>query len=271
MVVGQFRGKTTGNRLPWKLQVEFSTQPGFQYGYGRRELPTEGDALLELAYAVTVHKAQGSEFGTTILVVPNPCRLLSRELIYTALTRQRDKVVVLHQGPLADLLSYSSGATSETARRLTNLLEDPRPKRVGDRWLEERLIHRTADGTLVRSKSEVLIADALTGEGVPWAYEKPFEGTDGRLRLPDFTIEDELSGQIYLWEHLGMLHDPGYSQAWDRKLAWYQAQGVARFEDGGGVRATLVVTKDDDRGGFDSASVHALIGKIWPRPDMGTR
>ena len=46
-----------------------------------------------LAYALTVHKAQGSEFNTVILVLPNPCRLLSRELLYTALTRQRDRVV----------------------------------------------------------------------------------------------------------------------------------------------------------------------------------
>ena len=43
---------------------------------------------LELAYALTVHKAQGSEFGKVILVIPRNSFTLSRELIYTALTRQ---------------------------------------------------------------------------------------------------------------------------------------------------------------------------------------
>jgi len=55
------------------------------------------DAPLELAYALTIHKAQGSEFGMTFVVIPNPCRLLSRELLYTALTRQREQVVLFHQ------------------------------------------------------------------------------------------------------------------------------------------------------------------------------
>ena len=54
--------------------------------------------MLELAYAVTVHKAQGSEFGLCLLVLPRESRILSRELLYTALTRQRDRIVILHQG-----------------------------------------------------------------------------------------------------------------------------------------------------------------------------
>ena len=64
---------------------------------------------LELAYALTVHKSQGSEFGTVILVLPNPCRLLSRELLYTALTRQKDRIVILHQGPRTELAQVLLG------------------------------------------------------------------------------------------------------------------------------------------------------------------
>ena len=68
----------------------------------------DGSSMLELAYAVTIHKSQGSEFGQTFVVLPNPCRVLSRELLYTALTRQRDHVTVLMQGDLTDLQAYSS-------------------------------------------------------------------------------------------------------------------------------------------------------------------
>jgi hypothetical protein len=110
----------------------------------------------------------------------------------------------------------------------------------------------------------VIIADALTGQAIAWEYEKPFDGSDGQRRLPDFTVEDAISGQTYIWEHLGLLHDRGYSQAWDKKLAWYRTQGVLPREEGGGARATLIVTHDDDRGGFDSAGVHDLIRKVWP-------
>jgi len=61
------------------------------------------------------------------LVLPNPCRLLSRELLYTALTRQKNRVVILHQGPRTELRKYSTGDRSETARRLTNRFFPPSP------------------------------------------------------------------------------------------------------------------------------------------------
>jgi exodeoxyribonuclease V alpha subunit len=51
------------------------------------------------AYASTVHKAQGSEFDRILLLLPDAdARVLSRELLYTALTRARHRVV-LWAGP----------------------------------------------------------------------------------------------------------------------------------------------------------------------------
>ena len=50
----------------------------------------------ETAYALTIHKSQGSEFNQVFVVLPNEVsRILSRELIYTAITRAR-KTVVIH-------------------------------------------------------------------------------------------------------------------------------------------------------------------------------
>jgi exodeoxyribonuclease V alpha subunit len=49
----------------------------------------------EPIYALTVHKAQGSEFNTVLLVLPTqPSPVLSRELVYTAITRAKKKVIV---------------------------------------------------------------------------------------------------------------------------------------------------------------------------------
>ena len=52
--------------------------------------------FVELAYATTVHKAQGSEFDSTAVLLPEkPIAILTRELLYTAVSRSKSSVVVL--------------------------------------------------------------------------------------------------------------------------------------------------------------------------------
>ncbi|HWV84316.1 MAG TPA: exodeoxyribonuclease V subunit alpha [Capillimicrobium sp.] len=51
---------------------------------------------VETVHAMTVHKSQGSQFGTAAVVLPDPTsRLLTRELLYTAVTRARDHVLLV--------------------------------------------------------------------------------------------------------------------------------------------------------------------------------
>jgi len=254
--------KKFGATWPAKnLVVEFVAHAGIGIKYFKGEFEDNAQAPLELAYALTVHKTQGSEFGVTFVVLPNPCRLLSRELLYTALTRQRDKLVLLHQGEARELLKFSDGSESEIARRCTNLFENPRLVTVEKRFLEERLIHRTARGDRVRSKSEVILADKFHASGVAYEYERPFVGLDGTYRLPDFTIDDPASGQTVIWEHLGMLSVPAYKQSWEKKLAWYAANGV---KVGGGANGALVISEDSPGGGIDSKALDDLIRRTFP-------
>ena len=172
--------------------------------------------------------------------------LLSRELLYTALTRQRERVVVLYQGSPGELIAYANPVYSETAKRLTNLFATPQPVKVGTTFLEKNLIHQTRRGEAVRSKSEVIIADMLFSKGLPdYAYERPLVAADGSTRYPDFTIEDAESGTTVYWEHLGLLHDPVYRERWERKLGWYRDNGVLPLDEGGGQNGTLVVTNDE--------------------------
>jgi exodeoxyribonuclease V alpha subunit len=50
---------------------------------------------VETAYAMTVHKSQGSQFGTAAVVLPPPgSRILTRELLYTAVTRARERLII---------------------------------------------------------------------------------------------------------------------------------------------------------------------------------
>ena len=260
MVVGFFWKKGLPD-FRWKLEVEFSSQPDCKYDFTKRDFSEEANPVLELAYALTVHKSQGSEFGTVILVLPNPCRLLSRELLYTALTRQKDRIVILHQGARSDLRKYSSDDRSETARRLTNLFEAPSPIDIDGRFFEENLIHRTSRGEMVRSKSEVIIADRLATLGVDYIYEHPLS-IEGATKYPDFTIEDMESGNTFYWEHCGMLHVPGYRKRWEEKLTWYKDNRILPYEDGGGENGTLIITHESAQGGISSQEIEQIIRKV---------
>lgn len=246
------------------LNVEFSSQPGYTYSFSGKDFREEGDAALELAYALTVHKSQGSQFRLVILVLPEGHPILSRELIYTALTRHQDRVVVLHQGPRSVLKEFASPHRSETARRMTNLLQPCHmlefPQAKGSIFLQEGLIHRTSKGLAMRSKSELLIAEALTHAGIAFEYEKPLV-LGGTTRYPDFTVEDEISGRTVYWEHLGMLEREDYLKSWEKKLLWYRKNGVTTAEEGGGSHGILVTTTESSQAGFDLAQVQTIIKK----------
>ena len=116
--------------------------------------------------------------------------LLSPELLYTALTRQQDRVVLLKQGDLSTLRDLASPSRSETGRRLTCLFRPADPFSLGDGTvLDGNHIHRTGRGDdLVRSKSEVIVADALHDLGLPYRYEAPLAFPGELPRHPDFTI-----------------------------------------------------------------------------------
>ncbi|MDN2584334.1 transposase [Aquibium sp. ELW1220] len=77
----------------------------------------------------------------------------ARELIYTALTRQVDGVVLFVQGQPSDLRAYTSSKYSEIARRYTNLFAAPdmlaEPPRRSDRLREDQ----TAGARRLRSVS----------------------------------------------------------------------------------------------------------------------
>ena len=177
---------------------------------------------------------------------------MSKELLYTAITRQKDKLVILYNDGAYRLRDYSAMDCSEVARRFTCLFEAPNIVEHKKKYYEQALIHRTLKGDLVRSKSEVIIANMLYEAGVDYEYEKELNlGEDG-TRIPDFTIEDAESGICFYWEHCGMLGDAGYYRHWEEKKALYQRHGIVEGEN-------LIVSQDSLNGGIDSAEIKRLI------------
>ena len=232
------------------LNVLFAGRPNLRFGYRERDFPG-GSGPLELAYALTVHKSQGSEFRKVFVILPKNSRLLSRELVYTALTRSRDQLVLLIEGDDATaLFDLSRPERSETARRNTNLFQGV--VRVSDDAVPyaEHLIHRTEKGHLVRSKSELVIANMLYQMEIDYEYERVCDGTTepGRLR-PDFSFVKP-DGDLIVWEHLGMLDRPDYKRGWDWKRRWYERNGFAKGE-------TLFTSTERVGQGLDSADLRA--------------
>lgn len=71
------------------MTVEFNSDVSRDYS---RDMLDE----LDLAYACTVHKSQGSEYSSVILVLSNKhCALLQRNLVYTAITRATQTVTLI--------------------------------------------------------------------------------------------------------------------------------------------------------------------------------
>lgn len=236
------------------LNVEYSSQPGITYGYSKRDFGEETEAILELAYALTVHKAQGSEFGTVILVLNDPCLLLSKELLYTAITRQVNKLVILYNKDAISLRDYSNSKYSEIAKRFTRLFHIPSIVKVDDKYYAENLVYKTEKGEMVRSKSEMIIANMLFENHVPYTYEKELE-IGGFRKIPDFTIEDEESGDIWYWEHCGMMNDANYKKRWEAKKKLYAENGIVEEKN-------LIITEEDGHG-FDSSEIKKIIEKYF--------
>lgn len=72
------------------LKLFFPAQDGTMRSVSPARLPEH-----ETVYAMTIHKAQGSEFGRVLMILPPELsRVMSRELIYTGITRAREQVEI---------------------------------------------------------------------------------------------------------------------------------------------------------------------------------
>jgi len=219
-----------GPRLK-RFAVQFTRKPGVTVGYGR-EVPHDGkykrnekvEDNLELAYAVSIHKAQGSEFADTFVIIPSSkARPVSAELVYTALTRANRHCTLFLQKDITSLLDARRRENAQTPQINSFLfsLHVAKDALIHRRsWYEAGKIHEALSGDMLRSKSEVIIANQLHERNCPFRYEQPLFAGDGTLRLPDFTVT--WKGKTFFWEHLGMLDLTEYAEEWKAKRAWYE-------------------------------------------------
>lgn len=216
-----------------RFAVGFSRKGDIRVNYGSElgRLPNgkyirdqKVEENLELGYAISVHKAQGSEFDRIYVVIPAGTRqLLSQELLYTALTRGKRHCTLLLQKDVTPLIDMRRRERCMLAKINSSLLGwhiAPIALTQDIGWYEAGKIHEALTGDMVRSKSEVIIANLLHERGIEMRYEKPLYASDGTMYLPDFTLL--WRGEEFYWEHLGRLDLPDYKKKWDIKQSWYE-------------------------------------------------
>ena len=111
----------------------------------------------------------------------------------------------------------------------------------------------TMRGERVRSKSEMIIADRLYLNGIPYKYECPIKVGDEIIH-PDFTILRISDRKILYLEHCGMLDDPKYADDLVRRTSLYALEGIVMGD-------RLFYTFESSKTSLDIRVVEALINK----------
>ena len=112
---------------------------------------------------------------------------------------------------------------------------------------------QTERGELVRSKSEMIIADMMYHMGIPYRYECPIY-LSGETIHPDFTVLNRKERKEYYLEHLGRLDDPQYCADFVWRLFLYEENRIFPGEN-------LLFTFESDRQPLRPQLVRRLLEK----------
>lgn len=101
-----------------RMKVWFETEDGQLKPFSPYRIPE-----YQTAYAMTIHKSQGSEFKNIIVVLPQDDNLvLSRELIYTAITRAKEQLLLVADKDILTLaMARKTHRHSGLAQMISNL------------------------------------------------------------------------------------------------------------------------------------------------------
>lgn len=100
----------------------------------------------------------------------------------------------------------------------------------GKEFREGAAEHYTLRGERVRSKSEVMIANALFRAGIDYRYEAPLL-LGSQLVYPDFTILRMADRKTLFWEHAGLIDDADYRNDLLSRIVIYEENGLFPGED----------------------------------------
>ena len=99
-------------------------------------------------------------------------------------------------------------------------------KYQGKEFYENTPEYYTEKGERVRSKSEIIIANLLNKQGIPYRYEYPLYLNGYGKVYPDFTLLDIRNRKEIYWEHLGRMGDADYMEKVISKIALYEQNNI---------------------------------------------
>ena len=117
----------------------------------------------------------------------------------------------------------------------------------------------TRQGLRVRSKSEVIIADILDENSIPFLYEKPLRLKTGEVH-PDFTLLNIMDRKEVFWEHLGMMDDIDYRNNAFQKLRNYESNGLYPYE-------SVIWTFETGKYPLNTKEIRKMVKKL--KQDLG--
>lgn len=209
-----------------------------------------------------------SSLETNVTKNPEKIKALIDQKINAKIEKAINANIAVLQKALADFQPYEYNDIIKTlpdVYRLATRFIPEIPKATQNMLLfsPETHKHTTTSGIYVRSKSEVIIANALTSYGIPFSYEEmfPVATSKGKRVYPDFKIVCS-DGYIIIWEHWGLLSNIDYCTKQVNKLNLYQSQNYVIGEN-------LIITMDDCNGGCNAQKIDEIIRtSILPHMDF---
>ena len=167
---------------------------------------------------------------------------MSRELIYTALTRSKNRLFLFVKDSKEGILEKVRHV-SHLLNRKTAVFEKPESK--------PNRPYEPESGQTVRSKIEFILYKALINSELDFKYDKDLKLKHLDYEIhPDFTIKTN-DGRTVYWEHLGMLDIRKYYRDWMRRKEDYRKAGLLD---------SLVTT--DDLDGLSDKKLQKVIDDI---------
>ena len=125
---------------------------------------------ITLAYAMSIHKSQGSEFPSVIVpMVASYHRMLERNLLYTAITRAKQSLILLGEGQ-----SFQTAVSRQGANRKTYLVE-----RFGLSTTSDQAATRSEASPVKETVIETVVIDKETFKDV--ASDQPAVESNGQV------------------------------------------------------------------------------------------
>lgn len=109
---------------------------------------------------------------------------------------------------------------------------------------------------LVRSKSELNIANMLDKYGVPYKYECPIVLTNGKVVYPDFTVLNVAERKVYYWEHRGMMDDKEYAKQAVFKIKSFIKNGIVLGKN-------LIITEETSNNPLGTDEIEQVIQQFF--------